>query len=154
MSDDAREREDRERILRGQRDEEEEDKKKHSTTPNAGLDTIVQSEDDKDDIIAAYNARFGGKPGFVQPVRNEDGSVSLSFPEKGDAESFFMDQAAKGRKMIIIDGETGTIMAYSNGGDGTLYHADGKPFEKGDELKPSTIKKEDFTLPEPPRNRM
>ena len=131
--------------------EEEEAKQRRSVvSPNAGLDTIFQcdSPEEQNDIVLAYNNMFGGKAGYVAPIVNTDGSISLSFPEKGDAEDFCVDQAEKGRRFIMIDAETKKVMAYSNG-DGTLYHAEGGVFQKGDSLKPSSILRDDFKLPEP-----
>lgn len=154
MSDDRLEDENARKKQRLDEDESLE-RKKRNVTPNAGLDTsiIIDNKVDEKEIIAAYYERFGRQPGYKQPVVNKDGSISMSFPNKGDAESFFADEARKGRKMVIIDAETGTVMAYSNGLDPTLYHADGRAFEPGDELQPSAIKKEDFSIPELPRMR-
>ncbi len=131
--------------------EEEEAKQRRSVvSPNAGLDTSFQCDslEEQKDIVLAYNNMFGGKAGYVAPVVNTDGSIYLSFPEKGDAEDFCVDQAEKGRRFIMIDAETKTVMAYSNG-DGTLYHANGDVFQKGDSLKPSSISRNGFELPEP-----
>jgi hypothetical protein len=135
--------------------EEQEAKQRRSVVPpNAGLDASFQcdSPEEQKAIVSAYNKMFGGKPGYVEPVVNTDGSISLSFPEKGDAEGFCVDQAKKGRRFIVIDAETKTVMAYSNG-DGTLYHANGDVFKKGDSLKPSSIPRNGFELPEP-RSRL
>jgi len=125
-----------------------------SPTPNAGLDTSLQCDslEEQKHIVSDYYKMFGGKPGYVAPVVNTDGSISLSFPEKGDAEDFCLDQAGKGRRFIVIDAETNTVMAYSNG-DGNLYNANGDVFKKGDSLKPSNISRNGFELPEP-RSRL
>ena len=131
--------------------EEEEAKQRRSVvSPNAGLDTLVQcnSPEHQNDIVLAYNNFFGGKPGYIIPTVNQNGSVSLSFPEKGGAEAFSKDQAKKGQRFMLIDEKTETVMAYSNG-HGTLYHVDGSEFQKSDTLKPSSISKNDFVLPEP-----
>lgn len=131
--------------------EEEEDKLRRaaSATPMEGLNALV-SEANNDDIIKAFSAFFGAKPGFTPPTANEDGSISLSFPYKGAAEEFCLDQAQKGQSFAIVDAETKTVMGYSNG-DGTLYHADGTEFQAGDTLKKSDIALKDFKLPEPGR---
>lgn len=133
-------------------EEEEEKQRRAVASPNAGLNSVVQcdSEEDQKDLISAYNAMFGGKPGYKAPVVNADGSIALAFPNKGDAENFCMDQAGKGQRFVLIDAETKTVMAYSNG-NGTLFHADGTEFQKGDTLKPSPITIDTFTLPEPGR---
>jgi hypothetical protein len=135
--------------------EEQEAKHRRSLVPpNAGLDTSFQCDslEEQKHIVLAYNNMFGGKPGYVEPVVNTDGSINLSFPQKGDAENFCVGQAEKGRRFIVIDAETKTVMAYSNG-DGTLYHANGDAFKKGDSLKPSSIPRNGFELPEP-RSRL
>ena len=132
-------------------EEEEEAKQRRSVvSPNAGLDTSFQCDslEEQKAIVLDYSKMFGGKAGYVAPVVNTDGSISLSFPKKGDAEDFCMDQAVKGRRFIVIDAETNTVMAYSNG-DGTLYHANGDVFKQGDSLKPSRISRNGFELPEP-----
>jgi hypothetical protein len=132
--------------------EEEEKQRRAVASPNAGLNSVVQcdSEEDQKDLISAYNGMFGGKPGYKAPVVNADGSIALAFPNKGDAENFCMDQAGKGQRFVLIDAETKTVMAYSNG-DGTLFHADGSAFQHRDTLKPSPIAMDTFTLPEPGR---
>lgn len=129
---------------------EQEEKHRRSASPNAGSNTTIRcdSKQEFDDLAAAYNAMFGGKPGYKPPVVKADGSVGFSFPNKGDAEAFCLSQAQQGRRMVIIDQQTMTVMGYSNG-DGILYHADGQEFQEGDTLKPSKIADADFTLPEP-----
>ena len=162
MSDDvydgrADEEKERKRKKIVKEEEQEVEPVKHSVTPNAGLNTIVDLDSDRSEIkaiIADYYTRFGGRAGYKPPIE-EKGCLSLSFPNKGDALSFFGEQAQKGRKMTIIDAETGNVMAYSNGLDGTLYHADGSPYDLEQEidLQPSDIKAEGFSLPNTPRLR-
>ncbi len=130
---------------------EEEQQRRHSShSPNAGatINVLPEDKNEKDSIIDAYKNQFGGKPGFKEPIVNRDGSITLTFPNKGDAEKFFIGEAQKGTRMIIVDAVTQTVMGYSNG-DGTLYHADGNECKSGDALKPSKIAAKDFTLPEP-----
>ena len=135
--------------------EEEENRKHRSTTPNAGLETIIiydpDDEKEKKSIITAFSAMFGHKPGFELPVPNKEGHLAFKFAEKGDAEKFFSSEAANGRCMVIVDAKTQTVMGYSNG-DGTLYHSDGRPFDvaAGDTLEPSNIPAKGFQLPQPP----
>lgn len=133
-----------------QQAEDEEQLRHSSHSPNAGATVNVLPEDknEKDPLIDAYKKQFGGKPGFKEPIVNRDGSVMLSFPNKGDAEKFFIEEAQKGTRMIIVDAVTRTVMGYSNG-DGTLYHSDGSECKSDDTLKPSQVAAKDFTLPEP-----
>lgn len=130
--------------------EEEERRKRRLATPNAGIETIVVADPDDDnekkDIISAFTKMFGSKPGYKPPTRNAEGHIIFSFPEKGDAEDFFLSEAQNGRRMMIVDAETNTVVGYSTG-DGTLYHADGRPFEKGQTLEPSKIPYKEFTIP-------
>ena len=140
--------------------EEEEKRRRRSATPNAGLETIViadpDNEKEKQSIITAFKAMFGHKAGFELPTTNEAGHLVFTFPEKGDAEKFFSSEAKNGRCMLIIDAETKMVLGYSNG-DGTLYHADGRPLDlaAGDTLEPSDILAEGFEIPQPTaRNSM
>lgn len=139
---------------RYEEDDDDDKKMKRRAAPNAGLEKIhVQcdpdSEKEKKALISEFNQLFGGKPGYKPPV-NEKNGVVFSFPKLNDAEEFFISQASKGRKMVILDGSTNpmTVMGYSNG-DGTLYHADGSELKTGDKLKASGIPYQDFEMPEP-----
>lgn len=128
--------------------ESEEAKSKQS--PNTGLElsVIPKEQEETNSIIQDYKAAFGGKPGYKEPVVDEKGRIILSFPQIGDAEQFFLDQAQKGVNIVIVDLKTNQVMAYSCG-DGKLYHGDGKEFQQGDSLKPSGISFDNFELPSP-----
>lgn len=128
-----------------------EDIENNGITPNAGISTEAFPEDKEDSqaIILAFKEKFGGLgPAFIEPKTNEkDGSITFTFPKKGDAEQFFMEQARAGNRLIIVDKATDTVMAYSDGVK--LYHADGNEFQQGDTLAPSGISKVSFEMPEP-----
>lgn len=137
----------RRQILSHEQEEEDRLRRAQASSPNAGLETSVDC-DEKNDIIAAYNARFGGKPGHKPPEVDENGFLRLAFPNKGDAESFFSEEAEKGRRMVIVDANTQTVLGYSNG-DGKLYHTDGSELQAGEAFQSSNVPYKDFVLPEP-----
>lgn len=130
---------------------DEEDRLRRTTQATPGIETCVvcdpDDESEKKDIITAFKQMFGDKPGYKNPTFNEENHPVFSFPKGGDAEDFFQKEAGS-RRFIIIDAATKTVMGYSTGEDGILYHADGRPFKKGDNtLAPSNIPAKDFTLP-------
>lgn len=130
-------------------------KKRNIISPNAGIDTKVRCDEPEHfrEIIIAYKTAFGAGLGYKEPVihtepaEKKEGSMSISFPKKGDAERFFIDQAQKGMHMIILE-EKNKVIAYSNG-DSNLYHADGVSFQANDSFKPSNTDVKDFKVPEP-----
>ncbi|MCR9191175.1 MAG: hypothetical protein NXI01_00750 [Gammaproteobacteria bacterium] len=140
-----------EQIKKAVQDAKAQEAGDQAITPNAGKITKLKlDEKDKErDIISLFKEHFGAKPGFKEPVVNPDGSISFSFPKKGDAESFCLDVASQGHQFLIANAE-GKVMGYSNG-DGKFYHADGSEFQAGDELQPSTTSIEDFKNSEPRR---
>lgn len=98
-----------------------------------------------DDILTDYKAKYGKEDWYKEPeVKN--GKVELVFPSIEAASNFMLEQAEKNRPFVVVDGKTNKVMAYSNG-DGTLYHGDGRPFAKGDELSPSGGDINDFRMP-------
>ncbi len=129
---------------------QESEEEKYKQSPNTGLELGVspKEEEDTNSIIQAYKTAFGGKPGYKEPIVDEKGRIVLSFPQKGDAEAFFQDQAKKGQEFVIVDIKTNKVIAYSCG-DGTLYHGDGKEFKQGDSLKPSDVSFDNFEFPSP-----
>ena len=80
------------------------------------------------------------KPGYVQPEVVE-GGVQFKFP---DAEKSlqFMQALADGKGSFFVLDKDKKVMAYSTG-DGTLYKADGKPYEKGAKLESSNVTQAD-----------
>jgi hypothetical protein len=97
------------------------------------------------DIIDDYKKKFGQEDWYKEPEA-KNGKVDLVFPSKEAASNFMLEQAEKNRPFVVVDGKTNQVMAYSNG-DGTLYHGDGKPFAKGDELSPSGGDINNFRMP-------
>ncbi|PJD94280.1 MAG: hypothetical protein CK424_00190 [Legionella sp.] len=119
---------------------------KAKQSPNTGMDAYVVPgvEDEGHTLIQAYKEAFGGKAGYKEPV-NQEGHIAFSFPQKGDAEQFFMSQAQKGIKMTIAT-NTCEVVGYSSE-DGHLYHPDGEEFQQGDGFKSSEITLDNFVLP-------
>ena len=93
-------------------------------------------------IIEDYKKQFGKEDWYKEP-KVEDGKVTLQFPSKESAANFLQNQAEQNRHFVVVDQATQKVMAYSKG-DGTLYHGDGKPFVKGDELKPCGMGIEEY----------
>ncbi|MBL7481517.1 type IV secretion protein Dot [Legionella bononiensis] len=103
-----------------------------------------------DPIIEDYKKQFGKEDWYKEP-KVENGKVTLQFPSKESVADFFQNQAEQNRKFVVVDQATQKVIAYSKG-DGTLFHGDGKPYVKGDELKPcgmdiEEFKKQQMTLP-------
>ncbi|AHE67113.1 hypothetical protein [Legionella oakridgensis] len=115
------------------------------------MEELVVKSEDQDKMIQDYMEfmrRITKKP-FDEVPETENGMTKLSFPSLADASLFFQEQSEKNRRFIVVDADTQTVMAYSNGKDGKLYHGDGREFQKGDVLTPSGISHEDFKIPEP-----
>lgn len=110
---------------------------------------ITEDEEVKYSIILSYKEIFAGKDGYEEPIINEDGSITFSFPSPEEAGNFFMQDAEKGHAFVIIDMKTNTVVGYSNG-DGHFYHVDGKVFQKGEAIaRSSEIHPDKFDMPRP-----
>ncbi|KTD44819.1 hypothetical protein [Legionella quateirensis] len=95
-----------------------------------------------DPIIEDYKKQFGKEDWYKEP-KVENGKVTLEFPSKEALSDFMQKQAELNRPFVLVDQATNKVMAYSKG-DGTLFHGDGKPFVKGDELKPCGVDIEEY----------
>ena len=110
---------------------------------------LTEDEEVKHSIILSYKEIFAGKDGYEEPIINEDGSITFSFPSHEEAGNFFMQDAKKGHAFVIIDMKTNTVVGYSNG-DGHFYHVDGKVFQKGEAIACSSeIHPDKFDMPRP-----
>ena len=123
-----------------------------ATIPDSGSEaeaekTVSVQGEDVDFVLQLYKDTYSSRPDYKQPTKNPDGSHSVSFSSAAEMTNFLMDAAGKNAKFILVDAKTKTVMGYSNG-DGKLYHADGNECNKGDELKPSSIASDKFTMPE------
>ncbi|KTD65593.1 substrate of the Dot/Icm secretion system [Legionella santicrucis] len=90
---------------------------------------------------------------------DEEGKVSFDFKTPEQMTDFFKQQAADGRRFVMVDAETNKVLAYSNG-DGKLYRPglgkDKEPEEiTGKSLLPTKEQLKDlpehkgFEMPEP-----
>ncbi|RUR20664.1 hypothetical protein ELY21_00840 [Legionella sp. km535] len=95
-----------------------------------------------DPIVEDYNKQFSKEDWYREP-KVENGRVTLAFPTKEAMTDFFHKQAELNRPFVVVDHATNKVMAFSKG-DGTLYHGDGRPFVKGDELTPSGLDIEEY----------
>ena len=113
----------------------------------------------KKSILAAYDEKYMTednktkyKPGYGAQEKN--GKFALQFPEPKEASVFFAEQAKLNRKFVVIDANSGLVLAYSNGNDGKLYGTDHKEFSVGTDPFKQTVKGEKFDplswkMPEP-----
>jgi hypothetical protein len=102
--------------------------------------TVVS--DDKEVLnamVTAYQEQFktddGYEEGYADPSKREDGRFSFSFPSDEKAVEFFSAQAKNNQSFILVN-EENQVLAYSDG-KGTMCHANGDEFQKGDIFKPS-----------------
>lgn len=108
--------------------------------------------EDIDEITKMYNEKFRKMPDgtdnscYKEPVRNSDGSCTMTFNTETEANDFSAEIAEKGINFTIV--KDNIVIGYSNG-DGKLYHGNGDEFQKGDgELKSSGISRDKFTMPD------
>lgn len=105
-------------------------------------------------IIEAYNKKYSNlppysndNPNFKPHDESKNGITTLFFESEAEAVDFAIEQAALGRMFEIMDDKM-CVLAYSNG-DGKLYHADAKVFEKGDPFVTPVINKVPAPLEQP-----
>jgi len=105
---------------------------------NTTEETAVKFPDQAimNEMLKDYAAIYCRPPyNYEAPTPGADPlSVVLHFPNEEEASNFDFDQAKKGREFIVIDIE-GNIVACAKGG--TLMNADGKPYERGEPMKPT-----------------
>lgn len=128
---------------------------------------VVQSSKDTDDLIDAYMVYMQGKNKAKKDYTQEEwfkqaypegspkpdakNQTVLQFPSPEDAQTFFKEQAAAGKKFVVVDYATGKVIAYSNGGSDTkLYKVSGanrsedKEFTNPSDFAPSEMSLADF----------
>ena len=103
-------------------------------------EVVVESDDDDaiKNMVAAYQKQFktddGYQEGYADPIR-DDKKFRFTFPTQEKAANFFSTQAQENRSFILMN-EENQVLAYSDG-KGTMFHANGDEFRKGDAFRPS-----------------
>ena len=105
---------------------------------------IVQSPDIAS-MLEDYKTKYGAEK-WYKPPETKDGKTEMPFPSHAAAAIFAQEQASKNKSFVVLDKETNSVMAYSNG-DGKMRKVDGQEFKATDELKPSSIKFDTFKMP-------
>jgi hypothetical protein len=122
------------------RQEEEQQQQQQRVAPHKK--EVMIEGDDADAIkmmVDAYKKQFQDdgeyQEGYAEPVQGSDGRLSFSFPSDEKAVNFFSEQAKKNQPFILVN-EDNQVLAYSDG-KGTMCHANGDEFKKGEAFKPS-----------------
>jgi len=90
---------------------------------------VIEGEKEDLNVIAElYKQKFGADSDYQEPKMNDDGSMTLSFPDEKSAMDFAENIAKKGIPFIMQNGN-GKVLGYSTG-DGVLNkNEDGKSFD-------------------------